>query len=479
MSKVLVFCLDGCTYDVVQNIESDFFKWLMENSRWGRLEVEVPPGTSIDFPVFFTGKNPAKIGNFIARKKNQVVESFAMGLRGIRGDALWDILDREEMKTISYNLPVTYPAKSINGIMISSFDSTGEDWVTPSGLKSQIVKLWRPENDLPDNKYLSGEEFFNFLLDRLECELAIAKGLLANFEWDLALIGFLQLDRIQHQFLNGPKYLCRVYVEEMYKQVGRACQILWETAKGKAEDVQIFVVCDHGMRPTNSGFYINSWLHRNKLLSLPSTAARALEIYNDSKVNLEDIDFRRSKAWTCGLGGIVINDVKMGGLVESREREDILKKSEHTGEKLKEILESTKKTEKISQQTYDLLSLMFADFNRTKSSLFGKLDEIAEASQKKNAEEAFNKIIMAVDQGNTQDLNGVLKAIVNNRNDIIENSDRTPSSRGRATWLTELIKRTSYSLPAETAGNVIAQIILNVSLKYIPILLGIISSILP
>ena len=159
--------------------------------------------------------------------------------------------------------------------------------------------------------------------------------------------------------------------------------------------------------------------------------------------------------------------------------ENILKKSERTGEKLKEILERTKKTEEISQQTYDLLSFMFADFNKTKSLLFGKLDEIVEASQKKNAEQAFNKIITAVDQGDTQSLNGVLKAIVSNSNDIIENSDRSPSSRGRATWLIEIIKRTAYSLPSDTAGNIIAQIILNASLKYIPILLGIFSSLLP
>lgn len=158
--------------------------------------------------------------------------------------------------------------------------------------------------------------------------------------------------------------------------------------------------------------------------------------------------------------------------------EKILRTKEHTGRELKEILERTRKTQKISQQTYDLLSFMFADFNKTKASLFGKLDEIGEASQKRNTEKMVEKLITAVEQGNTDKLNGAINVIVKNKEEIIENSNRTPSSRGRVTWLIELSKGIIKKIPVEIAGNIIAQIIFNVGSQYLPTLAEMLHSIL-
>jgi len=325
MTKVLVFGLDGATFSVIKEVARDniFFSKLFEECRYGELEVPLPATTSIGWPAFFTGKNPGKTGNYMINQKNSLVDSFSAGSRLIKGDCLWDILDREGLKSVIFNIPLTYPVKPINGVMISSFDSTGGNWCYPEQIKSQISQFWRPEEFLSQND----EQFFSYFIRRLMNEEIIAQNLLLQSDWDCAIIGFLELDRIQHRFLNSDDPLRKIYLKQIYDSVGRTCMNIWKSVQENIkEDVKIFVVCDHGMRRTNSGFYMNSYFYRRGLLSLNNSIRRIINVYIDGGVILPKINFSKTKLWTIGLGGIVANDDRIDGLLSTSERRELLKK---------------------------------------------------------------------------------------------------------------------------------------------------------
>jgi hypothetical protein len=249
--------------------------------------------------------------------------------------------------------------------------------------------------------------------------------------------------------------------------------------------------CNSSFEGWNRSRYSNIFMIPENIVSQLLKFINVRNCISHSKIPdlwVEDFDSMSnavSEALVCGLSSVLW---LMKNVVKKEEwmipvedaldlTKNILKTSEDTGGKLEQILEKTKETQELTQQTYDLLSVMFADFGEAKSSLLRRLREV-EASQKGNAEQLFKRIIMSVEQGDTGKLNSVLGAIVNNRHEIIANCDRTPSSRGKITWLIELTKRTLHLLPAETAGNITAQVLLNASSKYLPILIGILASLL-
>ncbi len=298
---MLVFALDGCSYSVFNHLKnlSPFFKEVADNFRHGEMTTVAPATTAIGWPAFYTGKNPGKTGNFRREQGSGLLSAFSKSRNGVDGDSLWDILTKEGMKSVVFNMPITYPATELSGVLVSSFDS-GSNWIYPEHFKEDVAKIWTPQESPPESR----GEFFTYWWNRIEAEYKVASAILKGGEWDLGIITFLALDRMQHKLMNSDDPLNAMMVIEIYKKIARACKELWDEHK----DAEVVIVTDHGMRSTNAGFYLNSYFWKMGWLKIPPLGEKMLNNYRKTECSLVNTVFENSTVWSPGLGSIVLED---------------------------------------------------------------------------------------------------------------------------------------------------------------------------
>jgi len=260
------------------------FEFVYEKGASGTLEStvfshSVPAWTSI-----VTGVNPGKHGlHGIFNEKGELVSS-----RDRKVEAIWNILTKYRKLSVVINLPATYPAEAIRGIMISGLLSPGEvgDFAYPTFIKPWLKKVGykiQPHNMdfLLFNKDKLLEELFRVARKREKVVFRI----LDIVDWDFFIAVFTLIDHLQHFFWHymdalspyhndpwGRKYHSAIF--RGYKFM----DILLGKLLDKLDDAVLFIVSDHGMMPTNKYFYINEWLRVRGFLKVKQrSVSRALK----------------------------------------------------------------------------------------------------------------------------------------------------------------------------------------------------------
>jgi predicted AlkP superfamily phosphohydrolase/phosphomutase len=240
-----------------------------------------------------TGKNPGKHGLFDFRAP--VMTDPLRPLTNatfIRSKTLWGILSDVGKKVITINVPMTYPPEGVNGVMISGIMTSAikDKCFYPPALHQRVIEAvgeYPPEPDWDAYRENGIRNTGNDVTLRLVKEVTslsqqrgeAALFLLGEVDWDLSMIVFTSVDRLQH---FAWKYLDPDYdgyesdAAEMYRgalagyysclddMIGRLVQ------KG-GKDVHTIVMSDHGFGPQYKKFYINKWLVEEGFLGLLET----------------------------------------------------------------------------------------------------------------------------------------------------------------------------------------------------------------
>lgn len=112
-------------------------------------------------------------------------------------------------------------------------------------------------------------------------------------------------DRVQHMFyryidpartdLHGSRH--ELVIEDMYRDMDR---IVGRTLSHVDRNTSLFVLSDHGFSSFRRGVNLNSWLHQNGYLAI-------LPGLRESGDYFEGIDWKHTRAYTFGLGGVYLN----------------------------------------------------------------------------------------------------------------------------------------------------------------------------
>jgi len=279
--KVVIIGLDGASFNylnpfikmgLMPNVER-----LIKEGSSGILKSTLPPVTAPAWTSFITGKNPGKHGilSFFHKKNrkptNYVDEEFLWDNstktlnenRIINANdikyCLWDVLSKNNKKSIIINVPITYPAKKINGVLISGMltPSKETNWTYPKNLKEKLDSGY--VIDLLDY-FWGGREYklINLLLDikeMTEKRADVALKLMKEEQWDFFFLVFVGPDRICHmawRFLRDdykPKNenektilkILKNYFNELDSFIGKI-------VKNVGKESTIFLVSDHGFQ---------------------------------------------------------------------------------------------------------------------------------------------------------------------------------------------------------------------------------------
>ncbi len=276
------------------------------------LTAPVPDISSTSWASFLTGTDPGTHGvyGFVDLVPGEYRTYFPQ-FPDLRAEPLWRAVDR----SVVVNVPGTYPAPAMDGLLVSGF-------VAPDFSRAVYPPEWADR--LRSRGYELDVEVGDVaadplgFLDRIDAVLAARRGafgeLLEAVDWRLAICVITETDRVHHflwRDLMDPVSPLHHRILEFYTRVDAAVAELAD----RAGDGALMIVSDHGFGSAGTQFYLNSWLREAGYLELPADAA-----------SLEDIDTGTS-AFALDPGRLYLNDTSRyprGRSLPAEERRDLL-----------------------------------------------------------------------------------------------------------------------------------------------------------
>jgi predicted AlkP superfamily phosphohydrolase/phosphomutase len=288
--KVVVIGPDGTPLSLIRRLmdqgELPNFARIFQDGSVRPMTSAIPAVSSVAWSSFMTGKNPGKHGiyGFLDHHPNSY-DTFIPNSRAMRGDTLWEILSRHGKRVVVMNVPVTYPPRQVNGILVAGFLAPKlEKGTYPPSIGQQLVNMgYRLDVD-PWQARKDRDKFIEDLYYTLEMREKAMLHFMDTEEWDFFMLQIMETDRLHH-FLweemekDDPKYAPAFL--ELYRRMDGLLGRLYDRL---AEDVTLVVMSDHGFTLMKKEVYVNRWLQDNGWLSFTTDSPESLgDIHPDSK----------------------------------------------------------------------------------------------------------------------------------------------------------------------------------------------------
>lgn len=279
--RILLIGLDGATFDLID-------PWVAEGKlpTLGRLLAE---GTSAPLETvpnmnsapawssFATGMNPGKHGIFYfdERVPGSYESRYVNG--GSRdGTTFWRLLSEAGRRVVAMNVPMTYPAEPVNGIVIAGLDTP-----TPEspGFTSPPDVAARLRREVGDYIIEPGIPSFikagrrDLAVQRLhECtgkRTAWARHLLRHEDWEFFAVVFTSTDAAHHFFWKDfdPTHPDHDPLEAerfgnvIFDVYRRLDEVVADLIKAAGSDATVIIMSDHGGGfNQRGGEFLNPWL---------------------------------------------------------------------------------------------------------------------------------------------------------------------------------------------------------------------------
>ncbi len=287
---------------------------LRQTGAWGRLESTIPPITVPAWMCMMTGRDPGSLGiyGFRNRRDHSYDGLQFASSKLVREPALWDLLGEHGLQTIALGVPLTYPPRPINGLLITDFlaPDTNADYTFPSDLKQEIKEV--VGEYIFDTRQFRTDDKERLLADiytMTEQRFKLATHLMENKPWDLFVMIEMGPDRLHHGFwkyydpqhpLHQPGNPLQHAIRDYYVRLDAHIGDLISHLK---PDDRLIVVSDHGAKRMDGGICFNQWLIKEGYLKLKS------EPDQECKLTPDMIDWSQTRAWGDGgyYGRLFIN----------------------------------------------------------------------------------------------------------------------------------------------------------------------------
>jgi len=306
-NRVCVIGLDGVPFGLIQELARtgvmSTLSRIIDSGHLHKMKASLPEISAVSWTDFMTGTNSGNHGIFgFTDFKPKSYEVRYPNFGDVKAPTIWDTLGKMGLRSIVINQPSTYPAREIEGVLISGFvavDLAKAVW--PRSLKDPLEKAGYQI----DIDTLKARENAGFLWQELiKTFMGWQKALNMFWEepWDYFEFVLTGTDRLHHFLWNAvvhPGHPHHQNVLEYYRQIDRLIYKIWTTfRKTPGDEEYIFFLSDHGFTGIIQEVYLNAWLEKERFLKFskpfpsgledisPKTVAFALDpnrIYLNSK----------------------------------------------------------------------------------------------------------------------------------------------------------------------------------------------------
>lgn len=310
--RVVFIGLDGTPYTFVQRLIAEGrapnMARLAGQGSLLRMDSTWPWVSSVAWSSMMTGVNPGKhnIFGFIDRDPVSYKQFIPTG-RNMKARTLWEVLGDAGKRVAVVNVPVTYPPRPVNGLLVSGFLSPSlEKAVYPASYLPTLQRLgyivdadpWKAR----ESKDLALEQV-NTVLD---ARIRTLFHLLENEDWDYLHVHVMETDRLHHFLWQQMEEEHPTYAPAFFDFYRRIDDMLGRLADQLDGNTTLMWMADHGFCTIKKEVYVNHWLADQGWLHLRNVPP-------DRQRGLDEID-PRSVAYSLDPGRVVIR-------VRGREKE--------------------------------------------------------------------------------------------------------------------------------------------------------------
>ena len=278
---------------------------MFQKGYYGRMSVCIPEISSVSWSSFMTGTQSGEHGiyGFIDLIPGTYNMSFP-NFTHLKAAPLWDHLASQGKKAVVINMPATYPARKMNGALISGFVAVDiNKAVYPSTLIPKLLQSGY-RIDLDTARARQDYDFlFHDLNATLEGRMHAVDLLWQGIDWDLFIVVVTGTDRLMH-------FLWEAFEDESHPHhqnfldyfkkvdifVGRLFERFLELGGDAEVNNTFYMISDHGFNKIETEVYLNRWLQENSFL----------KFQNHQPKTIMDIG-RGSKAFVLDPSRVYIN----------------------------------------------------------------------------------------------------------------------------------------------------------------------------
>ncbi|MDK2955265.1 MAG: hypothetical protein PWQ57_761 [Desulfovibrionales bacterium] len=272
--RLVLLGLDGLPLDLAKRLSDQLphIGRLAEAPEARTVAAELPELSPVNWTSLYTAAGPEEHGVFGFTRLHPVSYATAVAdFDQVRIDTIFDKLGRQGLRSKVINLPNTYPARPIPGMLVSGFvahdlnKAVHPPFLAPA-LRSQGYIL---EADT-DRAALRPEGLLQRLLASLRSRIRAFEMLFKDRDFDLFVVVFTETDRLFHFLypavadashpLHGG---CMEFMRELDAAVGRVLAA-YDSLPGPK---RLMAAADHGFTELRVEADLNAWLRQAGLLS--------------------------------------------------------------------------------------------------------------------------------------------------------------------------------------------------------------------
>ena len=281
----MVIGLDGATWKLLDRfIERGIMPTLgrlRDEGVHGPLWSVVPPMTATAWTSYQTGKGPGKHG--IYDWTEPVAGSYLyrpIDSTRVQSRTLFEILGERGSRVATVNLPLTYPARPINGVAVGDMLTPSKQspgFTFPPAFKGELDRL------VPDyviDTHLCDREddilpFLARLRAMIEGKGQLIRHLLERESWDFFCAVWVEMDRMQHCLWHIFDETHPHHDERLVEKYGDAILDIYrlldvriaEMIERRPKECNVVFISDHGFGPCRYKVFLNTWLAREGFLT--------------------------------------------------------------------------------------------------------------------------------------------------------------------------------------------------------------------
>jgi len=310
--RVVFIGVDGTPYTFLQRLMAEGrapnAAHLAKQGSLLRMDSMWPWVSSVAWSTMMTGVNPGKhnIFGFIDREP-ATYKQFIPTSNYMKARTLWEVLSEAGKRVIVVNVPVTYPPRQVNGILVGGFLSPSlEKAVYPPSYLPTLKSLGYIVDADPWKARESKDLALQEVNAALDARIRTLFHLFENEAWDYLHVHIMETDRLHHFLWQQMEEDHPTYAPAFYDFYRRIDDMLGRLASKLDGNTTLMWMADHGFCTIQKEVYVNRWLMDNGWLKLRNVPP-------DRKLGLNEID-PGSVAYSLDPGRVVIR-------VRGREKE--------------------------------------------------------------------------------------------------------------------------------------------------------------
>lgn len=318
--RTVIIGLDGVPYRLIKELSQNGTMpnvgILISDGVFRQMESSIPEISSVAWSSIITGANPGKHGIFgFTDLAPESYRTIFPNFSSLKAPPFWE--QDNTTRSVIINVPITFPARELNGVLIAGFVALDLTRATyPPSLVPQLKSMdYRIDVDF--QRANESASFFLTDLNRtLQARISAYRYLWKTEDWSTFMLVFTGTDRLMHFLWDAYEDNDHIHHSAFLDHFHQIDEAIGEIVQRMGDNDSIIMLSDHGFERLDKDIYVNYVLKQEELLKFES----------ESPASLKDIA-EDTKAFALDPGRIYINfkDKYPRGCVVADERESILK----------------------------------------------------------------------------------------------------------------------------------------------------------